>query len=83
MPAKTPPSILLSFLDLRARGVPFTRVHLNRLMETGQFPRAVEVSANRIAWDSRAIDEWIASRPLRPLLSERRAARVPMGGEAA
>jgi len=78
-----PPRILLSFEQLRARGVPFTRVHINRMMEAGQFPRAVEISQNRIAWDASEIDAWIASRPRRALASERRAARMPTGGAAA
>jgi hypothetical protein len=44
-------------------GIPYTRVHLHRMMQRGQFPLAVQLSPNRIAWRPSDLDRWSASRP--------------------
>jgi len=35
-----------------------------RLMNTGQFPRPLKLSPNRVAWKSADVDDWINSRPI-------------------
>lgn len=42
--------------------VPYSKVHIYRLMEQGKFPRAVPVGAQRVAWVETEIDDWIAKR---------------------
>src|ERR1051325_1986368 len=45
-------------------GIPFTRVHIYRLVRRGEFPRPVKLAGgNRIAWISSEISEFCASRP--------------------
>jgi prophage regulatory protein len=54
----------LSFADLRAKGVLFTRQHLHRLIRQGRFPRPFKMapggSAN--AWCEDEIDKYIEDR---------------------
>jgi prophage regulatory protein len=52
---------LLSLADLRARGIPYSRVHLARLEKAG-FPRRVHLSGNRVAWVEEEILTWMADR---------------------
>ncbi len=47
-------------------GIPHCRVHIDRLIKQGRFPKKVHISANRVGWFS---DE------LEALLEERGAAR--------
>lgn len=56
-------NVFVSYSDLRTHGIPYTRVHLNRLMRKGEFPTSVRLSANRIAWRLSELDEWMAGRP--------------------
>ena len=44
-------------------GITYCRVHVNRLMERGEFPMAIKLSPNRIAWRAQEIEDWLASRP--------------------
>jgi prophage regulatory protein len=52
--------ILYKDLPTEAR---FCRVHLNRMIKRGEFPRPVRISANRIGWREADIDEFLANRP--------------------
>jgi prophage regulatory protein len=55
--------VFVPFAELSAHGIPYTRVHLRRLVARGLFPRPVQLSANRIAWTTSALAAWKASRP--------------------
>ena len=55
--------IFVSYDQLRNHGVTFSRVHLRRLIELGQFPRPHLLSANRIAWRISELAAWKAARP--------------------
>lgn len=56
---------VLSFKQLRAeKGIPYTRVHLSRLINDGKFPLPIRLSEWRIAWREEDIDAWLASRPV-------------------
>ena len=58
---------LLSYPQLRERGVPYTREHLRRLIDAGRFPQPVALSNKRIAWVESEVSDWIgalvAARP--------------------
>jgi predicted DNA-binding transcriptional regulator AlpA len=59
-----PSKILVSFVELRALGIGFTRVGLAGLIARGEFPAPVRLSRNRIAWRFDDLEKWIASRPV-------------------
>jgi prophage regulatory protein len=53
---------LLSFEDLQARGIRYTRVHLARLESAGQFPQRIRLggeNGNFIAWLESEIDDYV------------------------
>ena len=57
----------LSYDDLRARGIRFSRVHLRRLERSGNFPRHVTLGSGNdtqafIAWLVDEVEAWEASR---------------------
>ena len=56
---------LLSYADLKKRGVPYTETHLHRLMKAGTFPEPVKLGQarnSRKAWLEQEIDDWMAAR---------------------
>ena len=55
----------VTYPDLaRQHGITYTREHINRLINRGEFPASVQLSANRIAWRLADIEAWKASRPV-------------------
>lgn len=54
-------SLLLSWTQVRAR-VPLSRGTVWALRRKGAFPKAVQISANRIAWRASDLNAWIAER---------------------
>jgi prophage regulatory protein len=60
--------VYVPYKDLHDHGIDYTRVHLNRLIELGQFPPPLQLSAHRVAWVESDLDRWKASR---------RRARIP------
>jgi prophage regulatory protein len=55
--------VFVPYDGLREHGIPYTRVHLNRLMKAGKFPASVRLSENRIAWRLSELQVWKATRP--------------------
>jgi len=54
---------LLSYADLsEKKGIPFSRVHLWRMIENGEFPKPIKLSKSRSAWIESEIDEWIETK---------------------
>ena len=53
---------LLSYPNLKARGIEFSRVHLKRLEDANQFPRHIDLGENRIAWFEDEIDEFLEAK---------------------
>jgi prophage regulatory protein len=47
---------------LRAKGVPYSNVHLLRLERCGKFPRRFNIGDNRVAWLEADVDLWIRDR---------------------
>jgi prophage regulatory protein len=65
---------LLPYSALRDRGIPYSRVHLARLVKAEQFPAPIQLGEGRIAWIEAEVDDWItaraAQRPVRPSVFE-------------
>jgi prophage regulatory protein len=53
---------LLTFADLKERGIPWSRVHVRRLELSGQFPQHIEMGENTICWFEDEIDEFIEAK---------------------
>ena len=56
---------MLRLLDregLRAKGIPFSRPHLHRLISAGKFPRPVKIGSGTNAWVEAEIDAYLESR---------------------
>ncbi len=48
--------------ELPRYGIPYSRVHISRLIKTGQFPAPFKLSANRNAWWESEILDFLESR---------------------
>lgn len=57
---------MISFSELKSRkGIPWSRQHVIRKIEAGEFPRPVHLgggSRGTVAWPEQEIDRWIANR---------------------
>jgi predicted DNA-binding transcriptional regulator AlpA len=53
---------LLSFPELKPRGIPWCRDHLRRKAKKGEFPTPVLISNSRVAWLETEIEEWVTRR---------------------
>lgn len=42
--------------------VPYSRAHLYRLEDQGEFPKRKRIGANRIAWKRAEVEEWLSRR---------------------
>ena len=42
--------------------VPYSRAHLYRLEDQGEFPKRKRIGANRIAWVRAEVEQWLAKR---------------------
>ena len=56
-----PPERLLTIAQVCER-VPYSRVHIYRLVKRGEFPDRVRVGANRVGWLETAVAEWIRAK---------------------
>ena len=50
---------------LESNGIISNRVQLARAIERYNFPQAIALGANTLAWDLAEVDAWVASRPRR------------------
>jgi prophage regulatory protein len=48
---------LLDYQALRARGIPWSRIHIGRLEAAGKFPLHIDLGENSIAWFEDEIDD--------------------------
>ena len=53
---------ILTFKQLKDRGVPYSRMHIDRLEKAGQFPKRVQLSPNRVAWLESEVEQWFSER---------------------
>ena len=58
----TPPADRLIYWPEVANIVPLSRVSVWKLRRSGDFPRPVRLTTNRIAWRSSEVQDWVASR---------------------
>jgi predicted DNA-binding transcriptional regulator AlpA len=61
---------LIQYTELKSiKGIPFTRRHLARLEDNGEFPLRVKIGQHRVGWVESEIDahvsELMAARPPR------------------
>ena len=42
--------------------VPYSRAHLYRLKDQGEFPKRKRIGANRVAWLRDEVEQWLAAR---------------------
>jgi prophage regulatory protein len=53
---------LLTFADLKARGIPWSRVHVGRLEAARKFPLHIDVGENSVAWFEDEIDDFLEEK---------------------
>ena len=60
-----PTKRFVTYPELSSYGVPnYSRKHLIDLQRLGRFPRARQLTPNRIAWDEADILDWLENRPV-------------------
>ena len=60
--AAQPHRIFLRYEDLKSLGIPFSRVHIDRLQKAGHFPKKIKLGPNTAAYLEAEITAWIAAR---------------------
>jgi prophage regulatory protein len=54
---------VLRFPELKERlGIPYSRVHVDRLEKAGQFPRRIKIGVNSVGWLESELTEWLRAR---------------------
>ena len=54
---------VLRFSELhKLKGIPFSRMHIDRLEKAGNFPRRFKIGVNSVCWSEKEIDEWLEQR---------------------
>jgi len=53
---------LLTFADLKARGIPWTRMHIGRLEAAAKFPQHIDLGENSIASFEDEIDDFLEAK---------------------
>jgi prophage regulatory protein len=52
----------LRFPHLAEKGIPFSRMHVDRLEKRGEFPQRVHIGRASVAWVEEEIDRYIAGK---------------------
>jgi prophage regulatory protein len=52
----------LRFTELAARGIPFSRQHIHRLVAAGRFPKPVKIGEATNGFIEAEIDNWCAAK---------------------
>jgi len=53
---------LISYSELRERGIRYTRQHIDRLVAAGSFPAKVHIGPARIGWVESEVDAWLKAK---------------------
>jgi prophage regulatory protein len=53
---------ILRFPQLAEHGVVYSRMHVDRLEKTGQFPRRVHLGPNSVGWLEAEIADWLKAK---------------------
>jgi prophage regulatory protein len=56
------PDRLLRYSELRAAGIGYSRQHLKRLEDAGQFPKRIKLSDKMVVWRARLVQRWLEGR---------------------
>jgi prophage regulatory protein len=56
------PMRLIKHPEVKAKGVPFSGLHLQRLEDAGKFPRRIRLGTRTHRWVEEDVDQWIADR---------------------
>ncbi len=67
---------VLLFPEVQDRFAPFSRVHLRRLQDRGDFPAPIHLGARRLGWIESELRAWLAARIA---VRDLRAKRVSRG----
>ncbi|MBN8872840.1 MAG: hypothetical protein BGO51_28455 [Rhodospirillales bacterium 69-11] len=62
-------SRLLRYADLKSKGFPWSRMHIDRLEKAGKFPKRLHLGPSTVAWVEEEIDAYLATK-----MAEREAA---------
>jgi prophage regulatory protein len=54
--------VLLAYKDLKAKGIKWSRQHVDRLVKAGLFPPPFYLGANTKTWTEKEIDQYITDR---------------------
>src|SRR4051812_36369839 len=61
--ARGPPlHVILSYGDLKTKGIRFSRQWIAKLVAAGKFPRPIQMGAATVGFIEAEVDEWIADR---------------------
>jgi predicted DNA-binding transcriptional regulator AlpA len=52
----------LKLADLKAAGIEFASNHLKRLEEQGEFPKRIQLSANKPRWIKSEVEKFVADK---------------------
>jgi prophage regulatory protein len=63
---------LVTYKELREFGIPWSRAHLQRLEDAGEFPQRIPLGRNRVVWEVVAIEEYIETRKRKLAASTKR-----------
>ena len=50
---------VLTYEQLKDKGIPYSRTQLWRRMKAGTFPQSIQLSEQRIAWVEKELDDWL------------------------
>jgi len=53
---------LLTFSDLKDRGIPWSRIHIGRLEAARKFPLHIDLGENTVAWFEVEIDDFLEAK---------------------
>jgi prophage regulatory protein len=53
---------VLSYADLKSKGIPFSKVWIAKLVKDGKFPKPIRLGENRNAFIETEIDKWLRDR---------------------
>jgi prophage regulatory protein len=53
---------VLSFRDLREKGIPFSRQYVHKLVRRGEFPAPFKIGVKTNAWNDSEIDGYLKDR---------------------
>jgi prophage regulatory protein len=53
---------VLSYPELKAKGVRYSKPHLHRMIKAGTFPKPINLGPNAVAFIEEEVDAWLKSK---------------------